>query len=186
MAIMLETTRPSTRLRPIEEKHVFDLFRLIELNRDNLTPWLPWIDDHQTIEDTLFMIQRALGQYTRGEGLLAGIWHQERLVGLVGHTYPDLDNTSAQITIWLDERYRRRGIALRALRSFVRHSFDDMGFKRLEFRCGTHNTRAMILAERMGFVREGTLRQALQTEKGRAPMAVYGLVPGDLVNGGKV
>jgi ribosomal-protein-serine acetyltransferase len=177
---MLDTTRPSTRLRPIEEKHVFDLFRLIEANQDNLAPWLPWVEDHQTIEDTLFMIQRALGQYTRGEGLLAGIWHQETLVGMVGHEYTDMDNASAQVTIWLDERYRRRGIALRALRSFVRHSFEDMGFKRLEFRCATHNTRAMILAERLGCVREGTLRGALQTETGRAPVAIYGLLPNDL------
>jgi RimJ/RimL family protein N-acetyltransferase len=41
----------------------------------------------------------------------------------------------------------------------ARHAFDDLGYRRLEWKCNALNARSMRAAERLGFVYEGTFRQ---------------------------
>jgi RimJ/RimL family protein N-acetyltransferase len=41
----------------------------------------------------------------------------------------------------------------------ARHAFDDLGYRRLEWKCNARNARSMRAAERLGFVYEGTFRQ---------------------------
>ncbi len=177
---MLPTDAPkNTILKPVEESHVFEAFRLIDQNRAFLTRWLPWVAEHKTIEDTLFMIQRAIGSYTRREGVLAGIWYEGALVGFVGHCRIDTHNRTAELTIWLGEPHQGMGLATRALRSMVRYSFDTLHLERLEMRCPVDNVRAMALATRLGFMREGTLRWAVRLNGHPVDVALYGLVRED-------
>lgn len=41
----------------------------------------------------------------------------------------------------------------------ARHAFDDLGYRRLEWKCNALNTRSLRAAERLGFVHEGLFRQ---------------------------
>ncbi len=49
---------------------------------------------------------------------------------------------------------------------FARHAFDDLGYRRLEWKCNARNARSMAAAKRLGFTFEGIFRQA-QVVKGR-------------------
>ena len=55
---------------------------------------------------------------------------------------------------------RGRGIALVASRLLVRHLLVERGFHRLELEIYAFNERALALADRVGYVREGVKRQA--------------------------
>jgi RimJ/RimL family protein N-acetyltransferase len=48
---------------------------------------------------------------------------------------------------------------------FARHAFDDLGYRRLEWKCNARNARSMAAAQRLGFTFEGIFRQA-QVVKG--------------------
>ena len=41
----------------------------------------------------------------------------------------------------------------------MRHAMDDLGYRRLEWKCDAANARSMRAAERLGFLYEGTFRQ---------------------------
>jgi RimJ/RimL family protein N-acetyltransferase len=53
-----------------------------------------------------------------------------------------------------------------AQRLLIGHAFDDLGFRRLEWKCDALNEPSMRAAARLGYTYEGTFRQAVVT-KGR-------------------
>jgi RimJ/RimL family protein N-acetyltransferase len=60
---------------------------------------------------------------------------------------------------------RRRG-ATEAQYLLMRYAFDDLGYRRYEWKCDALNATSRAAAERLGFRYEGTFRQAMVT-KGR-------------------
>ena len=169
----------TTKLKPIQENHVHAAFRLIEDNRTYLVAECDPLPHLGTIEDTLFMIQDAIGRYTRREGLMAGIWHQGQLVGMVGHHNLDRLNRTVQLQVWVSQHQQRRGFGTRAMRAIVKYSFQDMSMNRLEMRFREDNIAAQRLAEKLGFMREGLLRQGLVLDGQPTDAAMYGLLLDD-------
>lgn len=168
-----------TKLKPIQENHVHVAFQLIEDNRAYLTRHVPHLHTLETVEDTLFMIQDAIGRYTRQEGLLAGIWHHERLVGMVGHHEPDRPNRTVQLQVWVGQQHQQQGVGARAMRSIIKYSFQTMNMNRLEMRFRDDSAAAHRLAEHLGFMHEGRLRQRLILDGHPTDTAIYGLLLND-------
>lgn len=77
----------------------------------------------------------------------------------------DLDtaNLACGLRLWISGR-TGRGIGTRALRSVLSHAFDTVGLHRVGLEVYDHNPRARRLYERIGFVHEGTLRDALRLD----------------------
>ncbi|MEM6284208.1 MAG: GNAT family protein [Chloroflexota bacterium] len=176
---MATATHTPATLVPLEDRHVYEAFALIDDNRAFLGEWMPWVADHTTVEDTLFMIQRGVAQFTRREGVLAGIWDDGKLAGLTQHVDVDYQNGNTRVTVWLGKAYQGRGLASRAMRSIMRYSFTQMNIERVEFRCTANNQRALTMAERLGFVREGTLFSALRVGERRRDVALYSMLLAD-------
>lgn len=57
-------------------------------------------------------------------------------------------------------------LATEAMYLMMRHAFDDLGYRRYEWKCDSLNAPSIAAAERLGFRFEGTFRQA-QVVKGR-------------------
>ncbi len=53
----------------------------------------------------------------------------------------------------------RTRVATEALYLFAAHIFDDLGYRRFEWKCNDDNAPSKRAAERFGFAREGTFRQ---------------------------
>lgn len=54
---------------------------------------------------------------------------------------------------------QRTAGATEAIYLLARHAFDDLGYRRLEWKCNAANTRSVRAAERFGFIYEGLFRQ---------------------------
>jgi RimJ/RimL family protein N-acetyltransferase len=66
----------------------------------------------------------------------------------------------------------------------MRHVFDDLGYRRLEWTCTTDNSKSRRAADRLGFVFEGILRDGL-TLKGRArDICMYSMLAREWVSAG--
>ena len=68
--------------------------------------------------------------------------------------------------IWLSEGLRRTTAATEAIYLLARHVFDDLGYRRLEWKCNALNAASRRAAERFGFAFEGGFRKH-QVVKGR-------------------
>jgi RimJ/RimL family protein N-acetyltransferase len=68
--------------------------------------------------------------------------------------------------IWFGTRLQRTTAATEAIYLLARHAFDDLGYRRLEWKCNALNAASRKAAERFGFTFEGTFRKH-QIVKGR-------------------
>jgi len=69
--------------------------------------------------------------------------------------------------IWLGAELQRTTRATEAIYLLARHAFEDLGHRRLEWKCNAANARSRRAAERFGFTFEGVFRQHLIV-KGRS------------------
>ena len=68
--------------------------------------------------------------------------------------------------IWFSPRMQRTRAATEAMFLLMRHAMEDLGYRRLTWKCNALNAPSRRAAARLGFTYEGTLRAVL-TVKGR-------------------
>jgi RimJ/RimL family protein N-acetyltransferase len=83
----------------------------------------------------------------------------------------------------VDPAFRGRGVAAAASRRLQRELLVERGFHRLELEIYAFNTRALALAERVGYVREGLKRRAYHRHGTWNDAVLYGLLADDLDGG---
>jgi RimJ/RimL family protein N-acetyltransferase len=69
--------------------------------------------------------------------------------------------------IWFGLPLQRTTAATEAIYLLARHAFDDLGYRRLEWKCNALNAPSRSAAERFGFAYEGVFRKH-QVVKGRS------------------
>ena len=81
--------------------------------------------------------------------------------------------------IFLGAALQRTPAATEALYLMMRHVFDDLGYRRLEWKCNAANARSRRAAERLGFTHEGTFRQHLIVKGHNRDTAWYSIIDGE-------
>jgi RimJ/RimL family protein N-acetyltransferase len=77
-------------------------------------------------------------------------------------------------------RFRGSGIGVDAARAFQRHLLRDLGFHRIELKIYGFNERALVHAERAGYVREGVKRRAYLKDGEWVDAVLFALTEDDL------
>jgi RimJ/RimL family protein N-acetyltransferase len=85
-----------------------------------------------------------------------------------------------ELGFWSVKEHRGRGHVTEAARALCRWGFTARGAARIEWRAEVGNTASRAVADRCGFVHEGTLRQALLGRYGQCDAWIASLIPSDL------
>jgi ribosomal-protein-serine acetyltransferase len=165
-------------LRLFEEADAEEFHRLIDANRAQLTPWMPWAAD-ETPEGTLRFIRLTRRQVADNDGFQAAIVCDGRIVGAVGFHGVDWQHRSTSIGYWLDAGHQGRGIMTGAVRALVDHALRDWELNRVEIRVAPDNRRSRAIPERLGFRQEGVLRQAERVDDRYLDSVVYAVLASD-------
>jgi ribosomal-protein-serine acetyltransferase len=165
-------------LRTFTEADRDELHELVERNRENLARWLSWAQ-RPGPERAREHIARALSAEREGCRVERAIVLDGALVGNVG-LYLDLDNAGGAIGYWLDLDHRGCGVMTAAVRALVRHGFEKLHLHRVEIRTDVLNRSSCAVAERLGFQREGVLRESYRISDERySDDAVYSMLASD-------
>ena len=73
----------------------------------------------------------------------------------------------------------RTRLATEALYLFARHSFEDLGYRRFEWKCNNANEPSKRAAERFGFTFEGIFRQHMITKGENRDTAWFSMLNGE-------
>jgi ribosomal-protein-serine acetyltransferase len=165
-------------LRPLEESDAEELYRLIDANRARLKRWMAWAEG-QTRDRTLEFIRAGRRQIGADDGFQSAILGEDGIVGVAGFHGVDWPNRATSLGYWLAAGQEGRGTMTHAVRALVDHGFGRWGLNRVEIRADVENLRSRALAERLGFVYEGTLRQALRLADGFHDDVVYSMLAAD-------
>ena len=108
--------------------------------------FMGWLAERAAMDDPLAftIIDRAAG-VARGMATFMSIVPDHGVIE-IGH-------------IWLSPQLQRSRQATEAIFVMARHAFDDLGNRRLEWKCDAQNAASRRAAERFGFTFEGVFRR---------------------------
>ena len=78
--------------------------------------------------------------------------------------------------IWFSPRMQRTRAATEAMALLMRHAMDDLGYRRLLWKCNALNAPSRRAAARLGFTYEGTLRAHLVVKGRRRDTAMFSIL----------
>jgi RimJ/RimL family protein N-acetyltransferase len=81
--------------------------------------------------------------------------------------------------VWLGAGLQRTPQATEAIFLMARHAFDELGHRRLEWKCDAANARSQAAARRFGFTYEGTFRQHMIVKGRNRDTAWFSIVDGE-------
>jgi ribosomal-protein-alanine N-acetyltransferase len=101
------------------------------------------------------------GPWVNNTGLRWGIMVKDemKLVGTCGYYDWVHDAMRAEVGYDLDPFYWGKGIMTEALTSVIKYGLEAMNLNRVQALIDSYNERSMRLVERLGFKKEGVLRQ---------------------------
>ena len=156
--LLLLTDQPALRLRHLRVDDAPQLFALVDRNRAWLRTWLPWLDTTTTVLHSLAFIEHLRREHTAGRRFTCGLFYKGQLVGIAGSHPIDHVNRACQFGYWLDEAHTGRGLMTSAIRALLAHAFTTLQLHRVEIRAAPGNYASQAVCERLGFIREGVVR----------------------------
>ncbi|MEP6991847.1 MAG: GNAT family protein [bacterium] len=112
-----------------------------------------WVSMVSKVADPLqFAIVDAVSGKALGTAALMRIDPQHGVIEIGGITY--------------SRRLQKHRAGTEAMYLLMRHAFDDLGYRRYEWKCDSRNERSIVAAKRYGFTFEGIFREVI-VYKGR-------------------
>lgn len=158
--MVIPTGNPDIRLRLLAETDADSLFRLMNQNRAYLRQWLPWLDGSTRVEHTQEFIHGVVQRHAESAGFVCAIILRGAMVGVVGHNSIDKSNRVSYPGYWLSESHTGRGIMTAAVRALIHHAFTELNLNRIDIRVAVSNHKSQAIPDRIGFAREGVIREA--------------------------
>jgi ribosomal-protein-serine acetyltransferase len=154
------------------------LWAAVQASIAELRLWMPWATDpHHS--DTLAFAIAAEKQWDAGTSWNFTIIENEDVIGSVGLDNYDAAVNACNLGYWLRTDRVGRGLMTEAAARAVTFGFDDVGLHRLELRAACDNLDSVRVAEKLGFTREGLLRDGSRGAEGWHDTYLYALLRDD-------
>ena len=147
-------------LVPTCTAHAAQLAALVQANTEHLQSFLPQVNGLATVEAAEEHLAYASEAALEGKLLEWHIFEAGRLCGAVRVNHIEEGNHKAAIAYYLGAGHQGRGLATSSVHAALGYCFDTLGFNRIELKCASTNAASEQVAQRLGFSREGLLRQA--------------------------
>lgn len=134
----------------------------VESSIEHLRPWLPWAHSEPvSAQDRVNTLRSFRARFDLGQDFFYGIFNRDEseLLGGTGlHTRrgPQI----REIGYWIRAGATRRGFATESAAALVRVAFEIERVRRVEIRCDPTNVASSAVPHKLGFAREGLLRQS--------------------------
>ncbi len=170
---------PRLRLRVPDEADSVELNAAVSASFAELTRWLPWAQEPQTLAETEDYCRLSREKWLSDEclNLLMVTKSDGTIIGSTGYPRLDWEVPSFEIGYWCSTAEIGRGYVAEAAYALAAYAFSQLSAARVELRVDDLNERSWRVAQRLGFQLEGLLRSDTRDAKGRLrDTRVYGAV----------
>lgn len=173
---------PRFLLRPYELTDGPALHAAVNASLAELRPWLPWTDWHPDVAASTETCRKLRAAFEARADFTMGIFDRTdgALLGGTGLHRVRWALPAFEVGYWLRTDAVGRGVVTETTAALVTTCFTALGAERVELIADPRNVRSARVAERVGFVLEGTLRRAALGTDGRpVDQRVYALTRDD-------
>ena len=174
----MELTDGSILLRPPIDDDAGAVAAAVQASLAELAPWMPWATEAY---DEAAGLEWVRGTYAAGTKYPFVILDSDgEFVGTCGVETISEVNQFGNLGYWIRTDRYGRGIATRASRLLADYMHQETDLHRLEVIMSVENEPSRRVAERMGAVYEGILRDRLVLHGRAHDVHSFSVLPGDL------
>lgn len=159
---LLETNR--LVLQRFTRKDSTTLDDAIRSSLPELNQWLPWARMDYTPSDTHAFIRESIQAWKEERAWDYSIRTQEeprRHIGNISFWTVSKLGKIAEIGYWVRSDETKRGVCTEAVNALLAETFNSLGYHKVVLRIAVGNDASDRVAEKLGFTREGVLREEL-------------------------
>jgi len=136
---------------------------------NELSKWMPWAKTPSTVDDDEAVARENAAKFIMREDLMMLIFERDtgRLVGGTGLHRFDWDKRHFEIGYWVRTSAHGKGYATEVTNALLRFAFNELSAKRVEITHADGNDASAAVIRKLGFVKEGVMREATQLPDGR-------------------
>jgi RimJ/RimL family protein N-acetyltransferase len=169
-------------VRPYRADDAQALYEAVAESRDHIRPWLPFADEHQSVEESRDWIIHQEANWLLREQMPLAVWEREtgRFLGGTGIHPHNWETRYFEIGYWLRASATGYGYMTEAARLLTSYLLNELSATRVEIRCDERNTSSAAIARRLGYVQEGRLRNDMRAPDGTLRSTlIFSLTPED-------
>ena len=173
---MVITIDQNVRLEQTAVKHAEGLLEAINSSREQLSEFLSWVPNMQSVGDLIAYIRKCEQLYEQGFEVSFVIMLDDQPVGRIGLHYLNAFNQSAAIGYWLAESAQGKGIMVRSCKALIDYGVKELTLHRIEIKAATLNLKSQAIPRKLGFQKEGILRQSEKVNGKFLDLVLYSLL----------
>ena len=169
----------SFMLRPFKRRDADDMTEAVQASQMELNEWLPWAHLGYSKSDAVNYIRDSIKA-----------WREERAYDLAIRRTEDPDRHLGNISVWFVSRSFKtgeigywvrtdetsRGVATEVAARTLQIAFEELKMHRVILRIAVGNRASERVAEKLGFFREGILREEIKVRGEWLDHSVWGLL----------
>lgn len=152
---------PRLQLRPMAPQEARELLALVAASREELGRFMSWPKEMRDLDHARRFIRVGRESWLAERTVRLGVYERETgaLLGNVEIDNVDLRRGQAELGYWVRSDCARRGIATEAARPMLRYAFETLRLHKVRADVAVGNHGSARVLEKLGFQREGTLRE---------------------------
>jgi RimJ/RimL family protein N-acetyltransferase len=175
---LLETDRLTIRkYKKGDGKENYDLFERNN-NRELLKEHVDEATDVTTLEEAEIKMREHAAEWEARTRFVMGIWlkEEDQYIGEIWIEPKKWEVPSFELGYFLDSVHQGKGIAFEAAKGSLKFLFEDLQAHKVIILTRDTNEKSWKLAERLGFAREGHLRECGAKDDRRWGLYHYGML----------
>jgi RimJ/RimL family protein N-acetyltransferase len=163
-------------LRPLTPWHADEFLAHVDRGREYVGRFVSLPDAVTDLGSSRAYLRSYAEKAAADTGRIDGIWVDGGLVGGVLFRTMDLALGVAEVGCWLEPAAAGRGLVTRAARVIIDWAVHERGVHRVEWLAAVENTASTAVARRLGFTKEGVLRESYPHRGRRLDVEVWSVL----------
>ena len=177
----LELLLPGLILRPVRSDEAPLLLEAVRESVDSVGRWMSWCNQAYSINEAVLWVERQTAARHNGTAYEFGVFDADSgdLLGCAGLNCIIIANRIGNLGYWIRSSAAGRGITTKVARRLLEFGFSKVGLMRIEIVVSADNSASRRVAEKLGALFEGVLRNRLVVGGVAVPGALYSCIPGN-------
>ena len=173
------TNAGRVELLPVFPDCVPDLFEAVEESRREISPWMHWCHPDYSIDDTRQWVTSRATAWEQGDAYSFLIMdaREKQVLGTCGIDRIHPVHRFANLGYWIRTSRTREGAATEATGLLAKFGFLELKLMRIEIVVDGRNLASQKVAEKVGALREGLLRNRVNSGGEFRDAYMFSLVP---------